>query len=159
MEQDFESALRTTESQVFLAQPSAPEGSALSPPLASLPPSDAPSALEHTTQAFRIESASDPIHSTKFADLSESAKPPSGSLINTFRAGSQSTRCREYHVKPPLNRRSRRRLAKEVQAATFTAKTYRGMAIDKPLLEMKRLMARPPGCSFLGSKATETTAT
>ncbi len=33
-----------------------------------------------------------------------------------------------------------------------------GISPRKPLLEMKKLMARPPGCTFLGSKATETTA-
>ena len=56
--------------------------------------------------------------------------------------------------KSPLNRRSHRRLARDI------ARTHYSLALDddtghKPIIELKRIMARPPGCSFLGSRATQ----
>jgi hypothetical protein len=56
--------------------------------------------------------------------------------------------------KSPLNRRSHRRLACDI------ARTHYSLALDdetghKPIIELKRIMARPPGCSFLGSRATQ----
>jgi hypothetical protein len=58
--------------------------------------------------------------------------------------------------KPPLNRRTRRRLARDISTMALHTQT---LASSKPgeLVELKKLMARPPGCAFLGSKATQTT--
>lgn len=58
------------------------------------------------------------------------------------------------HVNPNLSRKNRRQLARAIQNATYHVETS---ALNKPLVELKRLMSRPPGCAFLGSKATEGT--
>ncbi|KDR68032.1 hypothetical protein GALMADRAFT_129935, partial [Galerina marginata CBS 339.88] len=58
--------------------------------------------------------------------------------------------------KPPLNRRTRRRLAKEIQQLQASPVNY--FAQQGRMIELKRHMSRPPGCSFLGAKATQTTA-
>ncbi|KAF7357249.1 TY3B-TY3B protein [Mycena sanguinolenta] len=57
-----------------------------------------------------------------------------------------------------LNRRSRRRLAREIQASSYRVVASEAPA-DKPLIELRKYMARPPGSSFLGAKAVETVAT
>ncbi|KAJ7660521.1 hypothetical protein B0H17DRAFT_1144954 [Mycena rosella] len=63
------------------------------------------------------------------------------------------------YFKPPLNRRSRRRLAQQISAKTFTIHTNSdGTSEERPLVELRKLMARPPGCSFLGSKLLQTWA-
>ena len=55
--------------------------------------------------------------------------------------------------KPPeINRRTRRKLAREINTTSLAAQTQE----DKgELIELRKLLARPPGCSFLGAKATE----
>ena len=59
--------------------------------------------------------------------------------------------------KIPLNRNTRRRLAREI------AEVYHSISSDpsmsKPLVELKKHQARPPGCSFLGSQAAQVPAT
>jgi len=58
--------------------------------------------------------------------------------------------------KPPLNRRTRRRLAKEVLYTTLTTEGGIKKDHDKgAMIELKRHMSRLPGCSFLGSKVTQ----
>ncbi|KAK1221859.1 hypothetical protein PQX77_015329 [Marasmius sp. AFHP31] len=73
------------------------------------------------------------------------------SFQSTVRAeGKEST-------KPPLNQRSRRRMICET---TRSSTTYAVRGEDnKGVLELKKRMERPLGCSFLGARATETTAT
>jgi hypothetical protein len=57
----------------------------------------------------------------------------------------------------PLNRNTRRRLAQDI------AKVHHLVSKDpsnlKPLVELKKHLARPPRCSFLGSQATQVPAT
>src|ERR1700723_2836519 len=59
--------------------------------------------------------------------------------------------------KLPLNRNSRRRLAPKI------SEVYHSISSDpsksKPLVELKKHQARPPGCSFLGSQAAQVPAT
>ncbi len=57
----------------------------------------------------------------------------------------------------PLNRRSRRRLAKEIESAVYHSST-RSEGINEEVITLPRYMSRPPGCSFLGSKATQVNA-
>lgn len=57
-------------------------------------------------------------------------------------------------IKPSLNRRSRRRLAKEIGQVHYTLSKER-LPSGQVLVELKKIMARPPGCSFLGSKAAQ----
>lgn len=62
-------------------------------------------------------------------------------------------------VKPPLNRKSRRRLARDISAVSHLVRSDNPpFPSSKPLVELKKFMARPPGCSFLGSRATKTEA-
>jgi hypothetical protein len=69
---------------------------------------------------------------------------------------SNVTACTAFHAKPALNRRTRRRLAREINSVNYHV---RHSSVSKPIVELRKYMARPPGCSFLGAKATETTAT
>jgi len=55
--------------------------------------------------------------------------------------------------KPALNRRTRRRLARDI-----VKESYQTRAVTGEIVELNKHMARPPGCSFLGSKATQTMA-
>ena len=59
--------------------------------------------------------------------------------------------------KIPLNQNTRRRLAREI------AKVHHSISNNssgsKPLVELRKHQARPPGCSFLGSQATQVPAT
>ena len=65
------------------------------------------------------------------------------------------------HVSPlkqPLNRRTRRKLAKEILGSTSVLEGEGGEEGNRDkgdMIELKRHMSRPPGCSFLGSKATQ----
>jgi hypothetical protein len=52
-----------------------------------------------------------------------------------------------------LNRHSCRRLAKDIRRSTYTIQ--QGDCDELPLIELTKVMARPPGCSFLGSKAVK----
>ncbi|KAI5885664.1 uncharacterized protein SCHCODRAFT_02557280, partial [Schizophyllum commune H4-8] len=63
----------------------------------------------------------------------------------------------ERPPKPALNRRTRRRLAREIEAASYRVHTSQDS--EKPLVELRKHMARPPGSSFLGAKATQAKAT
>jgi hypothetical protein len=60
-------------------------------------------------------------------------------------------------TKPALNRRSRRRLARDVARVRYSSSQE--LANGQTLIELKRFMSRPPGCSFLGSRATQIPAT
>ncbi|KAJ7336115.1 hypothetical protein DFH08DRAFT_965018 [Mycena albidolilacea] len=62
-------------------------------------------------------------------------------------------------TKPVLNHRSRRRLAKEIQACNYRVISSPDTCSNKPLIELRKYMARPPGSTFLGSSATQATAT
>ena len=58
--------------------------------------------------------------------------------------------------KTPLNCNTRRHLARDIARANYSL-IENGSA--KPLIKLKKYMARPPGCSFLGSKATQVPVT
>jgi hypothetical protein len=73
---------------------------------------------------------------------------------NPFRKNPQPPLAPDKVPAQPFNRRTRRRLARELSHAAFQASssiTHEG----KPLVELKRLMSRPPGTTFLGSRAVE----
>lgn len=59
--------------------------------------------------------------------------------------------------KPALNRRTRRKLARDIEKTVYLSQGQINKEGD--ILELKKYMARPPGCSFLGAHATETVAT
>lgn len=75
-----------------------------------------------------------------------------------YRINSSQTVCAPFHSKPPLNRRSRRRLARDINARTYIVLEEDGRTAGK-VVELKKFMARPPGCAFLGSKAMQATVT
>jgi hypothetical protein len=52
-----------------------------------------------------------------------------------------------------LNCHSRRRLAKDIRRSTYTIQ--QGDCDEPPLIELTKVMAQPPGCSFLGSKVVK----
>ena len=83
-------------------------------------------------------------------DDSEAAKN-----AETFRISSAVTDYGETQRKPALNRRSRRRLAREIAKQGYYSHIGQD---DKSLIELRKIMGRPPGCSFLGAKATQTEA-
>jgi hypothetical protein len=58
-----------------------------------------------------------------------------------------------------LNHRTRRRLAREIKACNYRIISSSGVSESRPLIELRKHMARPGGSSFLGSKATEAHAT
>ena len=57
-----------------------------------------------------------------------------------------------------LNRRSRRRLARDVQRTAYAIHRHESDSDEPPTVELRKSMARPPGCSFLGSKAIKADA-
>src|SRR6202167_3080092 len=59
--------------------------------------------------------------------------------------------------KIPLNRNTRRCLARKIVEVYHSISS--DPSISKPLVELKKHQARPPGCSFLGSQATQVPAT
>jgi len=79
----------------------------------------------------------------------------SSEKVQTYVAQATNNGYIESSPKPPLNRRSRRRLAREIAKQSYY--THIGKA-DKPLIELRKIMGRPPGCSFLGARATQTEA-
>lgn len=72
-----------------------------------------------------------------------------------YKVGTAATDYVETSKKPVLNRRSRRRLAREISRMGYH--THIGQD-DQSLIELRRIMGRPPGCSFLGARATQTEA-
>ncbi|KAJ3898345.1 hypothetical protein F5879DRAFT_994906 [Lentinula edodes] len=97
------------------------------------------------------------------SDVCTESTTPLRAPLRAFRietaSGTSSATCKPFVAKPALNRRSRRRLAKAVQRLTYSTQAFRGMQINKPLIELKRGMSRLPGTAFLGSKAVETMVT
>lgn len=67
--------------------------------------------------------------------------------------------CAPYTAKPPLNRRTRRRLARDISAVSYSIQRGNTNYPTDKVVELKKFMARPPGCAFLGSRATQTTVT
>ena len=59
--------------------------------------------------------------------------------------------------KIPLNRNTRRWLARDIVKVHHLVP--KDPSNPKPLIELKKHLARPPGCSFLGSQATQVPAT
>ncbi len=77
--------------------------------------------------------------------------------VRTFRVESKNA-CTSFYEKPALNRKTRRALARSISKTEFTTWDKPGRIDDKSLIELQKLMERPPGCTFLGSKATEAIA-
>ena len=61
----------------------------------------------------------------------------------------------DHSLSPPIYRKTRRQLAKEIKRTSFHTRTV-SKEVDQPIVELKKHLARPPGCSFLGARATET---
>ena len=147
--QDFCSSLQSTEPLIHLVN-SDKDNMAETPALGGL--TDPQSGSLSTSEDLTLISANITLDNSECEGRSVHAK-----FIETSTAD-ESTFSSSY-PKPPLNRRSRRRLAREVEAVNFAIRHEDGAQTDKPLIELKRYMARPPGCSFLGAKATQTWAT
>lgn len=86
--------------------------------------------------------------------------PPTGQEISGQQDNSppiatmEATANKVQIIKPPLNRRSRRRLARDISKhSNFVTRDK--FQQDRTLVSLKKIMARPPGTSFLGSKATK----
>lgn len=62
------------------------------------------------------------------------------------------------NLKTPLNRRSRRRLAREIGKSDATTHKVASNGMDKSMIELRKIMARPPGCTFLGASAIQAKA-
>ena len=58
---------------------------------------------------------------------------------------------------PSINRKTRRKLSKEINSTSFLAQSE-GNNANRTVIELKRHSARSAGCSFLGARATETLA-
>ncbi len=63
--------------------------------------------------------------------------------------------CTAFYEKPLLNRKTRRTLAQAMDRVMYICREVPGVPLDKPPLELRKLIVRPLGCTFLGSKATE----
>ena len=88
----------------------------------------------------------EPEHSKDQDSSTESKEGPSATSLLTGV-------CKEEIPKPPLNRRSRRRLARQI--ADVYISWPESLKPKNALIKLKKLMARPPGTTFLGSKATK----
>ncbi|EDR10742.1 uncharacterized protein LACBIDRAFT_324609 [Laccaria bicolor S238N-H82] len=53
---------------------------------------------------------------------------------------------------PEINRKTRRKLAREIQMTTLATQVQES---NGDLIELRKHLARPPGCAFLGAKVTE----
>jgi hypothetical protein len=84
---------------------------------------------------------------------SETSSRDSDALEN-----SHATACASFMSKPALNRRTRRRLAKEISARNYRVEHSSDIG-GKSMIVLRKYMARPPGSAFLGASATEATAT
>ena len=62
----------------------------------------------------------------------------------------------EYAIQPSINWKTRRKLAKEIKTVSFHTRTIDNKT-NKSVIELSKHLARPPGCSFLGARTTETT--
>ena len=63
----------------------------------------------------------------------------------------------KHFPSPLINRRSRRKLARELCGVSYHTQVKKGSA-SETTIELKKHLSRPPGCSFLGARATETLA-
>ncbi|THU87292.1 hypothetical protein K435DRAFT_804467 [Dendrothele bispora CBS 962.96] len=98
------------------------------------------------------------------ASTSSSSHPESATSEEPEPATTEepTNRSKTFLAKPALNRRSRRRLAREIQTSSSLIRSYNATVADthnQGLIELRKGMERPPGCTFLGSKATKTAAT
>lgn len=55
---------------------------------------------------------------------------------------------------PSINRKTRRKLSKEINSVSLHTQGQRNDT-ERPIIELSKHLARPPGCSFLGARATE----
>lgn len=58
---------------------------------------------------------------------------------------------------PKINRKTRRKLSKELKSVSFHTQVQKDNT-NETTIELKKHLSRPPGCSFLGARATETLA-
>src|ERR1700683_1786444 len=79
--------------------------------------------------------------------------------VATFPKPFPSTMTKDLSLIPkiPLNRKTQRHLAREIVEVYHSISN--DPSISKPLIELKKHQAQPPGCSFLGSQAAQVPAT
>src|ERR1700683_5518775 len=79
--------------------------------------------------------------------------------VATFPKPFPSTMTKDLSLIPkiPLNRKTQRHLAREIVEVYHSISN--DPSISKPLIELKKLQAQPPRCSFLGSQAAQVPAT
>ena len=144
-EQDFEYSLRITDAaQTFKASATAPEGTVLQT-----------QGNIDTTNVSDMQQTSTSSTAALLSDTTNQAPVNPISDLRAFRVDTKSTSCRAYHNKPALNRRTRRRLARLVTSTSLQSRASPDDFSSKPILKLPRLTNRPPGCAFLGAKASE----
>ncbi|KAF7306872.1 TY3B-TY3B protein [Mycena indigotica] len=87
--------------------------------------------------------------------------PDEDELKDSVQADSNQSRdatCMTYTSVSSLNRRSRRRLAREIKAVNYRV-MHTPYEDQKSVIELRRHMSRPEGSAFLGASATQATAT
>jgi len=98
-----------------------------------------------------------PLGSEKTQSTDSSLSDTISHQIGTIPESSSLSKDLSSTRKIPLNRNTRRQLARDI------AKVHHLISKDpsnpKPLIELKKHLARPPGCSFLGSQAAQVPAT
>ncbi|RDB19963.1 hypothetical protein Hypma_012730 [Hypsizygus marmoreus] len=116
--------------------------------------------LDSEEEDHTSETQQDFCNSLRTSDEGEVTVPEGSSVYeNETKSYQVKTASPKSIIKTPLNRRSRRRLARDVTSSSFRTYTSPAqIASDKGLIELKKVMARPLGCSFLGSRATQATA-
>jgi hypothetical protein len=104
------------------------------------------------TQSFKTNTSS------KFPQTQEASN---GSGVRSFKVNTNiRTPSQPTTPKPPLNQCSHQRLARNIAVSSyFLQDNCQEAPSSGKLVELRKLMARPPGCTFLGSRATQTTAT
>nr|GAT59874.1 TY3B-TY3B protein [Mycena chlorophos] len=85
--------------------------------------------------------------------------PATAPDIDPSPALDETSAAKSFSVKYALNARSRKRLARDVNAKSYRIVLTPYADPGDSVLELQKHMARPPGSSFLGAAATETTAT
>jgi hypothetical protein len=114
-----------------------------------------PRTTEATSDDVEVTSALGGNNETVFSESGTDFTATDAPNLPSEAPAGSDTSCASYYSKPALNRRSRRRLAREITAVNYRVVHAPVQSTALPLIELRKHMARPPGSSFLGSQATE----
>ncbi|KAJ3979040.1 hypothetical protein F5890DRAFT_1421900, partial [Lentinula detonsa] len=97
-----------------------------------------------------------PSNESPVCDYTETTSELRGDMIgeNTQLEEKPTYQAKTHMARPSLNRKTRRRLARDIQTQSYSYHTQ-SQTEAKDLLELPKQLARPSGCSFLGARATE----